>query len=74
MDGAVEHLVADFMIIGISTLTFDRFLRALVVEWRGETAYRIGCVWIHERDWVVNIKHKWRSVLLAVCNNFSQLG
>jgi len=66
LDGETRYIVADFMIIGQSATTLQRLLRALVVKWRDGVAYRIGCAWIDELDWALNVENKeWKLVTLG---------
>ncbi len=65
-DDHVDHIVADFVIIGQSSMTTNALLRALVVEWRDDIARRIGCSWFDEMDWVASVEPKaWKWVTMG---------
>lgn len=60
-----EQFAADFVIIGRSLYGPKWSLRALIVEWREEEAYRIGHAIIGEEDWVGLQNREWKLVKLG---------
>ena len=64
-DWICECVTADFVIIGRSLYGPKWTLRALIVEWKGEVAYRIGHAIIGEEDWVGLDNRVWKRVKLG---------
>jgi hypothetical protein len=66
VDNQIDSIEADLVVIGTASTTIHDILRVLVVEWREGIAYRIGCAWIGEKDWVFGVEPKvWKCVTMG---------
>lgn len=60
-----DILIADFLIVGASVDYGERYLRGLIVEWKDDVGYRLGCFRVAEENWVELKGREWKLVKLG---------